>query len=70
MNKEGGSARPALTRSLSAKSKAKTEPFYIDGKGNSKGQVFSKFPTSKSIRKSVPTVSLVDKEENISTKEV
>ena len=60
-----------MSRSMSAKSNSvKTEQFYIGGKQNAKGLVYSKLPTPKSIRKSIPIITIADKEENLTTKEV
>jgi hypothetical protein len=70
MSKETSSlSKKSLSRSLSAKSNAKTEQFYIGDK-NSKGAVFSKYPNTKSVRKAIPIITILDKEENLPTKEV
>ena len=57
-------------RPQSSKSTAKTEPFYINTKDNSKGVVYSQFPTNKSVRKAIPIIAISDKEEPLTTKEV
>lgn len=49
---------------------AKTEPFYISPKDNTKGVVYSQFPNNKSVRKAIPIIAISDKEEPLTTKEV
>ncbi len=57
-------------RPQSSKSTAKTEPFYISTKDNSKGMVYSQFPANKSVRKAIPIIAISEKEEPLTTKEV
>ena len=52
------------------KSSAKTEPFYIGGRDNSKGVVYREFSSNKSVRKAIPVVVMTDKEEQMTTKDV
>jgi hypothetical protein len=52
------------------KTRAVTEPFYINGKSNSKGVMIKSYPKGKSVRKEVPIVAVSDKEEQITTKDV
>lgn len=61
----------SASRSINSRPKsAASESFYINAKDNSKGAVITKFPSSKSVRKEVPTTnSIPDKEEILSTKD-
>lgn len=58
------------TRPQSSKSLARTEPFYMSTKDNSKGLVYSQFPNTKSVRKAIPIIAISEKEEPLTTKEV
>lgn len=60
----------SLVKEKILKTRATTEPFYINGKSNSKGVMIKSYPKGKSVRKEVPVVAVSDKEEQITTKEV
>jgi hypothetical protein len=65
-------SRLANNKSPSKKPAAKLETFYLDKDDNSKGMAFrqtGKSP-SKALRKTIPTISITEKEENVTSKEV
>lgn len=58
-----------LKGSKNRQSSAKTQAFYVGGNSNSKGAVFRDYPVKKSIRKSIPTVTIPDKEDPMCTRD-